>query len=297
MAKLVTAPLVDQLLRLVPRPASDRDLIACHAQEYIDGVKQAIAEGQSILPTGDTRISERSLDVARLAAGGVMTAIDAVMDGTARNAFCIVRPPGHHAGVARGSGFCVFNNVAVGARYAQQQRGVERVLIVDWDVHHGNGTQEIFYRDDSVFFFSTHQSPWYPHTGHAAERGSGNGLGFTMNCPLAAGAARAEIVGAFIKRLSPAADRFKPNLVLISAGFDSREGDPLGKFRLIDDDFVELTHICMDIAHDHADGRLVSVLEGGYDLQGLTSAVAAHVGALCDHGLRRPDATGPSLQD
>ena len=148
-------------------------------------------------------------------------------------------------------------------------------------MHHGNGTQEIFYSDDSVFFFSTHQSPWYPHTGYAAERGTGPGLGFTMNCPFPAGAGREQIVGAFTERLVPAAESFKPQLVMISAGFDSRVGDPLGEFRLTDVDFAELTRIAMGIARDHAGGRLISVLEGGYSLSGLASAAASHVGTLC----------------
>jgi acetoin utilization deacetylase AcuC-like enzyme len=281
MAALESASYASQLLRLAPRAASDEDLIPCHSPEYLDVVQQAILAGDRQLPTGDTLISERSLEVARYAAGGVLTAIDAVMSGSSRNAFCVVRPPGHHASVYRGSGFCVFNNVAVGARYAQRCHGIERVLIVDWDVHHGNGTQDIFYSDDSVFFFSTHQSPWYPHTGHAPERGSGPGVGFTMNCPFPAGSGRSQVLGALTDRLRPAADWFKPQLVLISAGFDAREGDPLGEFRLTDGDFADMTAIVMAIADQHAAGRLVSVLEGGYHLPGLASAAAAHVGALC----------------
>lgn len=270
-----------KLRRLKPRAAVDDDLIPCHAPEYLEIVEEAIRRGDEQLPTGDTVISPRSLEVARLAAGGVITAVDAVIEGSAQNAFCAIRPPGHHAGTYRGSGFCVFNNVAVGARHAQRRHGIERVLIIDWDVHHGNGTQEIFYSDDTVFFFSTHQSPWYPNTGYPSERGTGAGLGFTMNCPFPAGAGREQIVGAFTERLVPAAESFKPQLVMISAGFDSRLGDPLGEFRLTDDDFAELTRIVMGIARDHADGRLISVLEGGYNLSGLNSATASHVETLC----------------
>ena len=281
MTALQSANFTGRLLRLKPRPAEDTDIIPCHSPEYLDLVKRAIARGHRQLPTGDTLIGERSLDVARHAAGGVLEAIDAVVGGTVRNAFCAVRPPGHHASVYRGMGFCIFNTVAIGARYAQRHHGIERVLIVDFDVHHGNGTQDIFYRDDSVFFFSTHQSPLYPGTGHAGERGTGRGEGFTLNCPLPAGAGRAEVVGAFTDRLLPAAERFRPQLVMVSAGFDSRVGDPLGGFRLTDDDFAELTRILLDIAGDHAGGRLVSVLEGGYSLAGLASAAASHVGALC----------------
>lgn len=177
-------------------------------------------------------------------------------------------------------GFCLFNNIAVGARYAQRQYGAERVLIADWDVHHGNGTQQIFYQDPSVFFFSTHQSPWYPGTGSADETGAGAGEGTTRNCPLPAGAGRAEIMGAFREVLLPKAKAFRPDLVMISAGFDSRVGDPLGLFTLEDPDFADLTGLMLEIAHASAGGRLVSVLEGGYTLAGLASAADAHISAL-----------------
>ena len=177
-------------------------------------------------------------------------------------------------------GFCLFNNIAIAARYAQKRFGAERVLIADWDVHHGNGTQDIFYEDGSVLFFSTHQSPWYPGTGAASERGEGDGEGTTINCPFPAGSGRAEIFGAFRDLLFPAAQNFRPDLVLVSAGFDSRINDPLGLFLLRDDDFRDLTHLMMDVAERHCGGRLVSVLEGGYSLEGLAAASEAHVRAL-----------------
>jgi acetoin utilization deacetylase AcuC-like enzyme len=179
-------------------------------------------------------------------------------------------------------GFCVFNSIAVGARYAQRHFGLGKVMIVDWDVHHGNGTQDTFYEDGSVFFFSTHQWPWYPGTGPASETGYGQGEGTTMNRPFAAGAGRAEIVGAFREDLRRAADAFRPELVMISAGFDSRSGDPLGGFLLSDGDFAELTRVMLEIAGEHANGRVVSVLEGGYNLSGLASAAGAHVQALVE---------------
>ena len=177
-------------------------------------------------------------------------------------------------------GFCVFNNIAIGARHARRRHGVERILIADWDVHHGNGTQEVFWSDGSVLFFDTHQHPWYPGTGSPDETGDGNGRGLIVNRPFPAGAGRKEILGAFRDVLVPAADRFKPQLVMVSAGFDSRNGDPLGRFTLTDQDFAELTDVVVEIARQHADGRLVSVLEGGYSLDGLARAVGAHLNRL-----------------
>jgi len=263
-----------------PRAATEDELALCHTRHYIASARRDVEAGRLSLSTGDTDICPRSFDVAIRAAGLCLNAVDRVMDRQANNAFCIVRPPGHHATATRGMGFCLFNNIAIAARYAQHQHGVERVLIADWDVHHGNGTQDIFYRDPSVFFFSTHQSPWYPGTGDRDETGEGAGEGTTMNRPFAAGTGRAEILGVFQQELAVAMDAFRPELVLISAGFDSRLGDPLGHFRLTDEDFADLTRVMLDIADKYAGDRLISVLEGGYNLPGLTQAVAAHTGAL-----------------
>jgi len=264
-----------------PRAATDAEILACHTEVYLAAVKRDITSGAASLSTGDTAVCKDSLAAALLAAGGTLSAVDAVFESKVKNAFCVVRPPGHHATSAKGMGFCVFNNAAVAARYAQKKYKIGKVMIVDWDVHHGNGTQDIFYDDGSVFYFSTHQSPWYPGTGRADETGAGKGKGCTLNCPFPAGSGKKEIVGAFQDKLVPAANKFKPELVLISAGFDSRIGDPLGMFTLTDEDFAELTRIMMNIARDHAEGRVVSVLEGGYALRGLASASAAHVKALC----------------
>lgn len=280
MDGLKTAGLLDKLQRLPARDASREELLLVHTPAYLDLAEREIRAGRDHLSTGDTSVSSRSWEVAVRAAGCVLGAVDAVMAGSSRNAFCATRPPGHHASAARGMGFCVLNNIAIGAQYARQKHGLARVLIIDWDVHHGNGTQDIFYEDGAVFFFSTHQSPWYPGTGSAAETGSGAGKGTTMNFPLPAHSGRREIFAAFERSLVPAMDEFRPEMVFISAGFDSLEGDPLGHFLLRDQDFADLTRLAQGIADKHAQGRLVSVLEGGYSLHGLASAVNAHVNAL-----------------
>jgi acetoin utilization deacetylase AcuC-like enzyme len=280
MNRLQSSGLLQDLLRLEVRSATGDELALVHTDPYMELVDREVAQNRRQLSTGDTEISSHSADVARLAAGCVLSAVDAVFSRAVLNAFCIVRPPGHHASAARGMGFCLFNNIAIAARYAQKRFGAERVLIADWDVHHGNGTQDIFYEDGSVLFFSTHQSPWYPGTGAASERGEGDGEGTTINCPFPAGSGRAEIFGAFRDLLLPRAQNFRPDLVLISAGFDSRINDPLGLFLLRDDDFRDLTHLMMELAERHCEGRLVSVLEGGYSLEGLAAATEAHVRAL-----------------
>ena len=282
VARLRREGLLERTVAIEPRLATDTELLRCHTADYLRVVRDDAAAGRRQLSTGDTPLSQRSLETALLAAGGVLAAVDAVMTGLVANAAAIVRPPGHHATPARGMGFCLFNNVALAARHALVVHGISRVLIADWDVHHGNGTQDQFCADGSVLFFDTHQSPLYPGTGHRDETGEGPGRGRIMNRPFPAGAGRDEVVGAFRDELVPAADAFRPQLVLVSAGYDSRVGDPLGAFRLTDDDFVELTRIVRGIADRHANGRLVSTLEGGYALEGLAAAAAAHVRALVD---------------
>jgi acetoin utilization deacetylase AcuC-like enzyme len=274
------AGLIETLERIPGRDATRGELRRVHASHYLDIAEHQIKEGATELATGDTSVCEDSWDVAVRTAGLAVSAVDAVMTGRVANAFCATRPPGHHATADRGMGFCIFNNVAIAARHAQKAHGIERVLIVDWDVHHGNGTQDIFYGDGTVLFFSTHQWPLYPGTGRRAETGIGAGAGLTINCPLPAGAGRALVLAAMREELEPVADRFRPELVLISAGFDSRAGDPLGEFLLKDEDFEEMTRLVKGIAARHANGRVVSVLEGGYGLGILGGAVAAHVGAL-----------------
>jgi acetoin utilization deacetylase AcuC-like enzyme len=269
-----------ELVPIAPRLANHDELALCHSRQYIQLAEREILEGLHELSTGDTIVSPKSWDAALRATGGALNAIDAIVDKRISNAISIGRPPGPHATPARGMGFCVFNTIAIAARYAQKKHGIGRVLIADWDVHHGNGTQDIFYTDGTVFFFSTHQSPWYPGTGPASERGEGSGEGMTLNCPFPAGAGRKEILGAFQEQLITAADEVKPELVLISSGFDSRTGDPLGRFVLSDGDFADLTRVMREIADKHAGGRLLSVLEGGYSLTGLAAGLRAHVEAL-----------------
>jgi acetoin utilization deacetylase AcuC-like enzyme len=269
-----------RMQRVPARVASEEDLRLVHEPGYLQLAQREIEFGYDHLSTGDTQVCLESWAAAKAAVGCAIAATEAVMRGLSKTAFGLVRPPGHHANAAAGRGFCVLNNVAVAARYAQRRFGLRRVLIVDWDVHHGNGTQDIFYGDGSVFFFSTHQSPWYPGTGLASETGEGEGIGATLNCPLPAGSGRSEVLACFEKKLVPAMQKFRPELVLISAGFDSRKGDPLGRFELEDTDFADLTRLAREIADQSAEGRVVSLLEGGYSLEGLAAGVSAHVQAL-----------------
>ena len=274
--------LLSSLRPVLPEEAAMHWIEKVHRQDYIETVRQDVKSGARFLSTksGNTAICHESFQVALWAVGGILKACDAVMSGDARNAFCAVRPPGHHATPDRGMGYCLFNNVAIAARYLQEKHNMERILIVDWDVHHGNGTQDIFYEDGSVFFFSTHQWPWYPWSGSADETGTGPGKGTTLNAPLPAGTGDKEIIEAFEKKLRPKVDTFKPHFVLISAGFDSRNTDPLGRFRVTDTGFKRLTRIMMQMAGEHAEGRLVSMLEGGYSHTGLAQAVPAHIQEL-----------------
>lgn len=279
---LCRSGLMDHLQKIPCRSALDEEIVLAHTPAYLELVKREVAAGPGWLSTGDTPVSSGSLEAATYTVGGVLNAVESVVTGKVKNAFCLARPPGHHATSDRGMGFCIFNNVALAARYAQEKLGIERVLIVDWDVHHGNGTQDIFYRDGSVFYFSIHQSPLYPGTGATDEIGEGPGRGATMNVPLAAGADGRAFMRSLESDLGPAMAHFRPQLVLISAGFDAREGDPLGAFKLQDEDFAAMTTFLLKLAARYANGRVVSVLEGGYHLGGLASAAVAHAQALHD---------------
>ena len=279
---LEKAGVLKGLDRIMPRRATEDELALVHDRSYLELTRRELSNmnGVKELSTGDTLVSPESYEVAHFAAGGVLNAVDAVIAGKVRNAFCAVRPPGHHATPTRGMGFCIYNNVAVAARYAQKVHGLRRVLIVDWDYHHGNGTQDIFYEDDSVFYFSTHDSGAYPGTGGPAETGRGKGLGTTLNVPLPVGASDAQILQVFESRLVPAARRFRPDLILISAGFDGMRNDVLGRFDISPNGFAAITRVVVQLADELCNGRLVSVLEGGYRLDGLAESVTAHVKAL-----------------
>jgi len=263
--------------RFVPLPArhADHDEIALvHDRTYIDFIASTAKMNYYSLDP-DTQTTPESYDTAKLAVGGLLNALDAVMAAEVDNAMALVRPPGHHASRHRAAGFCIFNNIAIAARYALSRHGLKRILIVDWDLHHGDGTQEIFYGDNKVLYFSVHQYPAYPGTGGVRELGSGEGKGYTINVPLKARSDDAVYVRAFTGLLKPVALSFRPELILLSAGFDSYHMDPLGDMRVTEDGYAAMTRILLDIADASCRGRLVGVLEGGYHKGGVTSSVRA----------------------
>jgi acetoin utilization deacetylase AcuC-like enzyme len=268
------------LVEITPEKVSKGLVQAAHTPHHFREVEDAFVNGYTHLDA-DTVISINSFEASLYAAGGAIAGVDAVMQGQAENAFVVVRPPGHHATKERAMGFCLFNNVAIAARHAQNHyKDVDRVAIVDWDVHHGNGTQGIFYDDPSVFFFSTHQYPWYPGTGSRGESGHGRGLGTTLNVPVRSETPAAEHKRVFEAALEDIASKFKPDLIFISAGFDAHLTDPLGQLRLQDDDYAAMTRTVMQWADDVCGGRIVSCLEGGYNLDTLGQTVKNHVAEL-----------------
>lgn len=280
---LLQTPIWKQLHHLQPSPAAVEWIQKVHPEYYIKMIEKRCLAGEEILDDGDTHVCPDSYAVALLAAGGVLHAVDQVMNNTLHSAFCAGRPPGHHAETAKAMGFCLFNNVAIGARYAQLKHGVERIAIVDWDVHHGNGTQEIFYEDPSVLYVSLHQYPLWPGTGALTETGSGKGEGYTLNCPMKPGSGEKEYLEAFRNRILPALHKFQPQLLMISAGFDAHKDDPLANIQLTEESFATMTGMLMEISSTYCGGKIISVLEGGYDLRALARSVEAHLAKLI-HG-------------
>jgi acetoin utilization deacetylase AcuC-like enzyme len=281
--RAIEQALEDERFHMLAReqaPLAPLEIVAlCHPMDYIEAIRNASpSEGEGIVRLdADTSMSPGSFEAALRAVGGAMLAVDEVMNQKASNAFVAVRPPGHHAETARPMGFCLFNNVAIAARYAQDRYDVERVSIVDFDVHHGNGSQDIFWADSSVMYCSTHEMPLFPGTGAASECGEHNNI---VNAPLSAGDGGDAFREAFEIAILPRLRAFKPDILVISAGFDAHTRDPLANLNLLEADFAWVTKKLMEIADDSAQGRIVSLLEGGYDLQGLSRSVAAHVTAL-----------------
>ncbi|MEO7003035.1 MAG: histone deacetylase [Ktedonobacterales bacterium] len=279
----------EHVLRLSPRAATRDELTTVHTAAYVEKVRRAVEALPAPMPgeherakkfANEVYISSGSYTAATLAAGAPLIGLDAIAEGRARNAYALTRPPGHHARPDQAMGFCLFNNIAVAARYAQRRHGWRKVLIVDYDVHHGNGTQEIFYEDADVVYFSTHQFPWYPGTGASAERGEGAGEGATINVPLPAGSGWSVYDPVFRQVLWPVADRFRPDVILLSAGFDAHWLDPLAEMRLSNPDFSDFTLEVIEMADRYCDGRIVVVQEGGYHLDALAQCAATVLVAL-----------------
>lgn len=267
-------------------PVEDHDtprwITEVHAKSYHDWVKSSCKEGRQLLDQGDTIVCERSYEAALGSVNAALTAADLVMGGKYDAAFCAMRPPGHHALPDGAMGFCLFANISILARHLQKHHAVGKIAIVDWDVHHGNGTQAVFYDDPSVFFVSLHQSPLWPGTGMASERGTGDGRGFTLNVPIRPATTEAEYLTRFENEVLPPLRDFKPEFLLISAGFDAHRDDPLADLRLTESGFATMTRLLNGISTEFCQGRTISLLEGGYNLSALQASVIAHVQALSE---------------
>ncbi len=274
--------LIESLVPVAPGEPSEDDVLRVHDAEYLRRLELACRRGDLTLESEDTYLCKNSYGIALLAAAGAVAGSAAVATGRVDRAFCAVRPPGHHAGRAEGMGFCLLNNTAIAARYLQARHGVSRIFIVDWDVHHGNGTQSIFLSDPTVFFFSIHENPTflYPGTGRRWEIGRGAGEGFTLNAPMAPGSGDAEYRLVFEQMLPTAMERFRPEFILVSAGFDAHRDDPLADIQLTDEGYAFMTRFVADLANIYCGGRIVSILEGGYERESLTQCTERHVREL-----------------
>jgi acetoin utilization deacetylase AcuC-like enzyme len=283
----------DQTTRLQPREATAEEIQLIHTESYYRKIESTRDCGHLQLDP-DTHVSSQSYRAAKLAAGGLCVLIDAVCSGEMKNGFALVRPPGHHAEASRGMGFCIYNNVAIAARYAQHRGLAEKVLIVDWDLHHGNGTQHTFESDPTILYFSSHQFPYYPGTGSPDEVGKGEGEGYTINVPLPRGLGDGDFIRIYEEVLEPIASQFRPDLVLVSAGFDTYCRDPLGGMGVTEEGFAEITRILMRIADTSCGGRIVLTLEGGYHLEGLARSVKRVIQALQGEGASSSSRHTPS---
>jgi acetoin utilization deacetylase AcuC-like enzyme len=277
---LSSSHILETCLQKEPGPATIEAVAAVHDPNYIAHIERQCSLGRHFNEDPDTFGSSGTYLSALTAAGAAVESTDLVMNKQVINAFCAVRPPGHHAEHSAATGFCFFNNIAIAARHIIDQHGLDRVAIIDWDVHHGNGTQHTFYSSPSVLYCSLHQYPHFPGSGRKSETGQGAGTGSTLNVPLAAGCGDADYLNAFRSLIVPAIDRFKPQFILVSAGFDAHADDPLSGMFVSTSGFAEMTRLTLEAAYRHCDGRLVSFLEGGYDLAALASSVAAHLKLL-----------------
>ena len=269
----------NNLTLIQPRKATVEDIAKVHSTGYIRSVEDSCRNGVRNLDA-DTVISADSYQAALLSAGAGLEALDKILEGTVGNAFCAVRPPGHHAEQNKAMGFCLFNNVGVIARYAQDVKNIQKIFIFDWDVHHGNGTQHSFYKDSSIYYSSIHQYPFYPGTGGVDETGTGDGLGSNLNLPMRAYSCDADYINVIEHKLIPVIQKFNPDLIIISAGFDAHENDPLAQINLSTDCYGKMTEKLMEIANDVCNGRILSMLEGGYDYSALADSVQLHVETL-----------------
>ncbi|MFQ5539457.1 MAG: histone deacetylase [Candidatus Binatia bacterium] len=276
---------------LPPRPAKREEVSSCHSSEYIDLIRSTSEINRYALD-GDTVTCADSFGIALLAVGGFLRLLDSVSASDFRNGFALVRPPGHHATRDRAMGFCLFNTVSIGAYYLKQVYSARRILIMDWDVHHGNGTQDSFYQDPSVLYISTHQYPFYPGTGATGEVGTGKGKGYTVNIPLPAGCGDEEYLRVFNEIVIPIADKYKPEWVLVSAGFDPHRHDPLGGMRVTEKGFGVMASLLLDLAQKHASGKIAFLLEGGYDLEALRNSVAVVLEKMKGEGRSEPAVQG-----
>jgi acetoin utilization deacetylase AcuC-like enzyme len=275
--------IVKDVIHIKPYSAPLEIIEYNHSKEYIESVRSLSERGGGMLDM-DTVVSPRTYETALLAVGGVLSVIDSIMENTIKNGLCLIRPPGHHALRERGMGFCIFNNIAIGALYIQKNHNLKKVAIIDWDVHHGNGTQASFYEDPTVFYLSIHQFPHYPGTGSSHEIGLNEGKGYTLNCPVGSGAGISEYRDVFENRFIPAIKKFKPDFILLSCGFDAHTDDPLASINLQTEDYRLLTNIVTACSREVCKGRIVSLLEGGYDLNALKSSTYEHLSALMEFG-------------